>query len=346
MKSFAQASFAFVVLSLAVVAQQVDDAKRQIDALAPSCNANARLFIRAAFHDAGTFDKNSQSGGLDGSIRFELDRGENTGLSDIVNSLVSIAQRTKISVADAVAYSGVRAFSVCGGGNLDMKFGRRDASQANTGGRLPNPHIDAQGTINMFVTRMGFTAEETVALIGGGHSTARIHDQFHNEAWAKDGFLDDTETVIDNIIFSRILSGRGLIVPADGNMLGSSQLRAIITDLSRDNAKFLQLYRQAFQKMLDLGQSTTPSPPPPTPSPPTPTPPTPSPPASTPTPSSPPSTPAVDSGSGSSNITTSDSSSNSTTTEPTAKNSNKRNDAVVLQTTATLVLLSFLSCLI
>ena len=199
---------ALLLLPLVVSSQQqlTDELKRQVDALAPSCNANARVLIRAAFHDAGTYDQHNRNapGGLDGSIQFELDRSENMGLETIVTTLVAIAHSTQISVADTIAYGGVRGFSICGGGNVTFQFGRNDTIRANARDRLPKANFEADDTVEMFVNRMGFSMEETVALIGGGHSTAAVHARFNpGQGWARDGFLDDTETVIDNNIYSR-----------------------------------------------------------------------------------------------------------------------------------------------
>ena len=36
--------------------------------------------LRLVFHDAGTFEMDDNSGGMNGSIVYELDRPENTGL--------------------------------------------------------------------------------------------------------------------------------------------------------------------------------------------------------------------------------------------------------------------------
>lgn len=42
--------------------------------------AKAPVALRLAYHDAGTFSKKAGDGGLNASIRFELDRPENFGL--------------------------------------------------------------------------------------------------------------------------------------------------------------------------------------------------------------------------------------------------------------------------
>jgi hypothetical protein len=41
------------------------------------CDGLARRYVRATFHDFATFNITDGSGGLDGSIQYELDRPEN-----------------------------------------------------------------------------------------------------------------------------------------------------------------------------------------------------------------------------------------------------------------------------
>jgi L-ascorbate peroxidase len=43
--------------------------------------------LRLAFHDAGTFDIADKSGGMNGSIIYEVDRPENTGLNKSIKVL-------------------------------------------------------------------------------------------------------------------------------------------------------------------------------------------------------------------------------------------------------------------
>jgi cytochrome c peroxidase len=50
-----------------------------------------------------------------------------------------------------------------------------DASKTPENGRLPDAHLGASHIRDVFVTRMGFTEKETVALIGGGHAVGRAH---------------------------------------------------------------------------------------------------------------------------------------------------------------------------
>jgi catalase (peroxidase I) len=44
------------------------------------CCVQAPVILRLVYHDAGTYDVSAGDGGLNGSVRFELERQENFGL--------------------------------------------------------------------------------------------------------------------------------------------------------------------------------------------------------------------------------------------------------------------------
>jgi hypothetical protein len=106
-----------------------------------SCDTIARTWIRAAFHDSGTFDPKSGDGGTDGSLQFELNRGENLGLEPTINFYKGIAQRRRISMADAIVFGGNLAVEICGGPKIPFKPGRIDATGPNPTGTILNIFI-------------------------------------------------------------------------------------------------------------------------------------------------------------------------------------------------------------
>lgn len=120
---------------------------------------------RLVLHDAITYDSATKTGGLDGSIRFELNRPENVGLEPAVRKLESLQKDLQketgldISFADTEAFAGKRivfkefydtlcakiakdkkcetAYNAYGNKPDKLRLGREDASEAGPEGRVP-----------------------------------------------------------------------------------------------------------------------------------------------------------------------------------------------------------------
>ena len=95
-------------------------------------NANP-IFVRLAWHDAGTFDYHVRSwpkcGGANGSIRFEeeMSHGANAGLSKALKYLEPFkAKHPLLSYADVIQLAGATAIEHAGGPKIKMRYGRVD----------------------------------------------------------------------------------------------------------------------------------------------------------------------------------------------------------------------------
>ncbi|KAG0475872.1 hypothetical protein HPP92_012713 [Vanilla planifolia] len=75
--------------------KQIEKARRDLRALISSMNC-APIMLRLAWHDAGTFDSATKTGGPNGSIRFEEEytHGANAGLKIAIDLLEPI--KTKV----------------------------------------------------------------------------------------------------------------------------------------------------------------------------------------------------------------------------------------------------------
>jgi catalase (peroxidase I) len=164
----------------------------------PDCNDHARAWVRAAFHDAGTLNMNDGDGGADGSLQFELDRPENAGLQDTISFYNALVQKENVSMADAIVYGSKLAVEVCGGPTIPFEPGRIDAKTANPPGRLPKANAETPEIFKVFVDSMKLSMEETVALIGGGHTIAKLVDRPTNDPDLIPGDFDSTPTKFDN----------------------------------------------------------------------------------------------------------------------------------------------------
>ena len=75
----------------------VEEAKKEVEALLEQTKC-VPLFLRLAFHDAMTFDSNTKTGGVNGSIRVqrELDHAGNENLSTAIELLEPVKTKHAI----------------------------------------------------------------------------------------------------------------------------------------------------------------------------------------------------------------------------------------------------------
>jgi L-ascorbate peroxidase len=165
-----------------------------IDAILEEKNCGP-LFVRLAWHDSGTFDKNvtgawPKAAGAVGSIRFapEINHGANAGLSGAVALLEPVKQAyPSVSYADIFQMASARGIELAGGPAIDMIYGRLDAespADCCPEGNLPDAEVGPNGEygtdsgtastrdctpaghLRKVFYRMGFDDEGIVALSG------------------------------------------------------------------------------------------------------------------------------------------------------------------------------------
>ncbi|CAI0415118.1 unnamed protein product [Linum tenue] len=207
--------------------------------------------LRLAFHDAGTFEISGTSeatGGMNGSIIYELDRPENTGLNKSVlakaKNVVDAMQ--PVSWADMIALSGAEAVSICGGPTIPLQMGRLDSMQPDAEGRLPRESLDAAGLKQCF-QRKGFSTQELVAL-SGAHTLG------------SKGFGDPV--VFDNSYYKILLKKPWTSPGGSSSMIGLPSDHALMEDneclrwielYADDQDAFFQDFKNAYIKLVNSG---------------------------------------------------------------------------------------------
>ncbi|KAL0067948.1 hypothetical protein AAF712_005117 [Marasmius tenuissimus] len=136
----------------------------------------AAQWIRLAYHDMSTHNVEDGTGGLDASIRFELDRPENIG-SGMLQSLSDFKARQTphVSMADVIAMGAIFSLAGCGGpthASIPFRGGRKDATSAGPPG-VPEPHQDLRTHTDIF-KRQGFNQQEMIALVACGHANGGV----------------------------------------------------------------------------------------------------------------------------------------------------------------------------
>ncbi|XP_042497080.1 putative L-ascorbate peroxidase 6 isoform X2 [Macadamia integrifolia] len=178
--------------------------------------------LRLAFHDAGTFDMDDTSGGMNGSIVYELDRPENSGLKKSVKILEKAKSEAGIiqpvSWADMIAVGGAEAISICGGPTIPVQLGRLDS-----------------------------ITQELVAL-SGAHTLG------------SKGF--GNPTVFDNSYFKILLekpwlSSAGMSsmigLPTDHVLAEDDECLRWITEYAENQNRFFDDFRNAYIKLVNSG---------------------------------------------------------------------------------------------
>lgn len=172
----------------------------------------AAEWLRIGFHDMATTNVFFEPhGGVDSSIAFELNSGENLG-PGFVSTLETYAAlyNSRLSMSDMIAlgvYASVRA---CGGPVVPIRGGRIDATAAGPLG-VPQPQ-NAQGTfVNQFA-RMGFNTVDMIQMTACGHAIGGVHGAFFPEivplgTQPNDYGLFDNTLEFDNNIATRYISG-------------------------------------------------------------------------------------------------------------------------------------------
>ncbi|PWY80989.1 cytochrome c peroxidase mitochondrial precursor [Aspergillus eucalypticola CBS 122712] len=138
------------------------------------------VFVRLAWHSAGTYDAETDTGGSNGAgMRYEAEGGDpsNAGLQYGRAFLEPVKEKHPwITYSDLWTLAGVVAIKEMGGPEVEWKPGRTDLvddSKVPPRGRLPD---GAQGAdhLRFIFNRMGFNDQEIVAL-AGGHNLGRCH---------------------------------------------------------------------------------------------------------------------------------------------------------------------------
>lgn len=125
---------------------------------------NAAEWLRTGFHDMSTRNVFSGKGGLDGSLQYEVGRGENTGPGfQTTLKFMSNYYTNRSSVADLIALGVYYSVRSCGGPAVPVRGGRIDATAAGDTG-VPQPQNTIYSLQQRFIG-MGFDNTEMIQMV-------------------------------------------------------------------------------------------------------------------------------------------------------------------------------------
>ena len=180
--------------------------------ISPGRNTAAE-WLRTGFHDMANANSFfAPHGGIDASLAFELNNGDNIG-TGFNSTFVTYSDyiSTRLSAADLVALGTYTSVRACGGPVIPIKGGRKDATQAGSSGAIPQPQ-NAIGIFNNQFSRMGFTSKEMIQMVACGHTLGGVHAANFPNIVApgtapNDYGLFDNSLEFDNGITTRYLNG-------------------------------------------------------------------------------------------------------------------------------------------
>lgn len=227
---------------------------------------NAAEWLRTGFHDMSTANTYFGTGGLDGSLQYELDNGENTGPGHR-STLEFMAPYVtkKSSLADLIALGVHLSVRSCGGPDVPFRAGRKDALHKGNIG-VPQPQ-NSVGTFKLQFDRMGFSPEEMIQMVACGHSLGGVHTaEFPDlvpNGTAKHGeaSFDSTVAAFDKKVVMDYLSGNTtdpLVLGPSVSLGKNSDFKIFDSDGNTtmqhlaDDAVYFDTCKVVFQKMIEV----------------------------------------------------------------------------------------------
>ncbi|KAJ7645825.1 heme peroxidase [Mycena rosella] len=223
-------------------------------------------WVRLAYHDSATHDIADGSGGLDASIRFELDRQQNigSGMTDSVQE-ISNSMNPFTSLADFMAMAVTIGVHTCGGPSIPFRYGRIDATSAGPA-TVPEPQQSLDEHIQSF-KRQGFSQSDMIKLVACGHTLGGVRKVDFPLVVSADTQARvasfDTTTQFDNVIVTQYLDGttRDVLVVgenvttrSDARIFGSDQNVTMQSISSPED--FSNTCRDILQRMIETVPKT------------------------------------------------------------------------------------------
>ncbi|KAL4779700.1 putative heme-binding peroxidase [Aspergillus varians] len=238
------------------------------------------VFVRLAWHSAGTYDAESDTGGSNGAgMRYEAEGGDpaNAGLQHGRAFLEPVKEKHPwITYSDLWTLAGVVAIEEMGGPQIPWQPGRTDHvddSKVPPRGRLPDGALGADHLRFIFY-RMGFNDQEIVALTGG-HNLGRCHA----DRSGFDGAWVNNPTRFSNQFFRLLLKMEWrpktlengvsqfvyvdpeaeddeeplMMLPTDVSLRDDPAFRPWVEKYAEDKDLFFDHFTKAFAKLVELG---------------------------------------------------------------------------------------------
>jgi len=264
------------ILDAKITYDQYLGLKVEIAALISKHNCGP-LFVRLAWHDAGTYDSKTNTGGPRAAMRFddgESKHDANNGL-EIARKLLLPLQKKYcdkniISIADLWAFAGNTAIEVTKGPNIPFKFGRidaKDSSECVEDGRLPDAKQGISHIRSVINRIMGNNDDKYVVALSGAHTLGKCH----NDRSGFDGKWTKKPNLFDNSYFKDLLNKKWdvsiseagntqfisnddtIMLPSDWTLIRNDNTRKYVELYAKDKKAFFNDFSDAWQRLIQSG---------------------------------------------------------------------------------------------
>ncbi|TKY70324.1 L-ascorbate peroxidase 3 [Spatholobus suberectus] len=238
--------------------KEIETARRDLRALISGNKCAAPYMFRLAWHDAGTYNAETRTGGPNGSIRIpdELKHKANEELGKAKKLCESVKGKLKkVSYADLYQLAGVVAVEVTGGPTIDFVPGRMDSDKPPPEGLLPDGNKDARDLRNIF-SRMGLSDDKDIVALCGGLRTMYLGEKPKCETNIDDSEGQWTEDPLkfDNSYFKRLLSSNeNESLRLDRALATDNKFLRYVELYAKDVDVFFKDYAIAHKKLSELG---------------------------------------------------------------------------------------------
>lgn len=230
--------------------------------------------LRLAFHDSGTYNKNTKKGGANGSVVMELNITQfpvNAGLSvcgalvPVVVKAVHSAGCPNATVADVIQVMGAASVATAGGPFCSMLMGRPDSNAPDTEqDNLPVQCNNVTRLLQVF-SNYGFTDPETALVtLSGAHTIGRARFTGTNCSRGNN-FMTSTPSTFDNHYFREVVvptgrlgwffSDRTLMDPT----ISPDAVRDLMITYANSNEAFMTAWCRQYRELSLLGVDPTPA---------------------------------------------------------------------------------------
>lgn len=229
------------------------------------------VLVRLAWHSAGTWDKNDNTGGsFGGTYQYNKETNDpsNMGLQNAKKFLEPLFEKYSwISHGDLYTLSGICAIQELQGPKISWRPGRVDVDEQLTpnNGRLPDA-ANGASYVRKFFERLDLNDQEVVALMGA-HALGKTHlrnsgfegpwgaasNTFTNEFFVN-LLNEDWKLETNEANNKQYNSPKGyMMLPTDYALIQDPQYKKYVETYAKNTDIFFNDFSKAFKKLLENG---------------------------------------------------------------------------------------------